>query len=390
MKRDYPKIAGINVFRTIAAYSPATWENPDVQIDKYLDDASSLRPQPHMLFYSGRLGFQETPFSVSAAMQTLSNADSVRWSLMTLTHELMHAHVREMLAAIFSTTDAGQLSEDAFRESYRDYQAYMRGGYASGRWTLQQCLRFVIFNFCIFQDAYERLADQCRDSSARDKGKERVELRWEDRERLWGGFVRYFKFINEIMVHTLDYFYFYNAKHNLFLDTVWESWCTVPVVLVNLDHYLLRSITTISSTQAGTLRERFDSSLGIVTERLHAISQRKPGSVVIQGALASLTNKANARRLWLMFQPAVYLADATRCFLKSSRIHAALISDTYVRATSDGYEYGLEMGEFPGFAVSSPVAIVADRVRRILSGEALDGSSLFRAAWVFLACASFK
>ena len=95
-------------------------------------------------------------------------------------------------------------------------------------------------------------------------------------ESLRAALADYFRDINEIVVHALDFKYFYNANRELYVDYLWESWATVPSVLANPEHYLLRTFAVISTTQHGSPTERFHQAFGFVKTRIECFSFRVP------------------------------------------------------------------------------------------------------------------
>ena len=216
-------------------------------------------------------------------MQALSGADTVRWSLMTLSHELMHSHVRDILAAIFSSADPTQLSASDFRAHCVRYERFLRDGFSKCNPGLRDCLRFAIFNYCRFRVAFDTAASA---PAPVDGGDRTVhgnvhDLRPEEMRR---ALATYYKDINEIIVHVLDYHYFFNGKSALYIDVLWESWATVPAVLVNLEHYRLRTLAAISTTEVGIPTERFQSSFRALRERLQRLTNARPPNVLLAQA----------------------------------------------------------------------------------------------------------
>src|SRR5262249_53664550 len=129
--------------------------------------------------------------------------------------------------------------------------------------------------------------------------------------------------------------------------------------------------------------------IALVAERLSALHERDPGNLVIARALSLSLRAENNMRFRFLYYCGYYLAEATYRLLRSSKIHAELIGEIdYVQLTDDGYEYFVKAGEFPGFRIESPVALVADRLRREMTGDDQLLPIEFRSAWLLLACAS--
>src|SRR6185295_8148267 len=111
--------------------------------------------RPKIVYYSGRQGFRETTFAITAPLQMFYSDWSVRWSPMTLSHELMHGHVRDILSSIFSDGKDPVPSTKKFDV----YAAEFRKAQSSGADipNLKACLRHIIFNFCLWDDAVQKL-----------------------------------------------------------------------------------------------------------------------------------------------------------------------------------------------------------------------------------------
>lgn len=396
IKQKYGYIAGTDVCRHIRDYGEGNydWRKSQLRIDTHMVEPLSGSTKLHLVFYSGRLGFQESHFAVTAPMQVLNASNTVRWSLMTLTHELTHAHVRALLGAIFASTSPWQLSEAAFEDYYADYEEYVRGKKPTAEWPLQAALRFAIFNYCSFRYSLEQLTGStgsARIRAARQQGKDMIldDVYLPDREALLELWRAYFKSINEIIVHVLDYQYFYNATESMYIPLLWQSWATVPAVQEHLSDYILRTLVTVTAGEKGAPAKRFEDAVDIMRSALGDASSSDLDTGLLGEARNVLDDEERRKALRKMYVPALYLADVTMALLRSSRIHASLLAgDPNVRTHEHGYEYQINSGQWPGVDIRSPVAFVADRLRRSIGGEEGLPSVEHLSAWFFLACAS--
>jgi hypothetical protein len=220
-----------------------------------------------------------------------------------------------------------------------------------------------------------------------DAGKFDLEMPRRDELKQW--LREDFRDLNEIMVHVCDYHYFYNARNNLYLGLLWESWATVPSVLSEIDHYVFRSLVAVATQERGPQQARFQLAVSILAQNLENLLIRKPDNPVVKSALDFLRDSKNHHPLQLKFVPALYLAEVTLRFFVSHRIHAALVqNDNNVERIHGEYVYRMETGEFPGFDIASPVGFLADRLRRSLADEDSGYGEEHATAWVLLACAS--
>ncbi|NQV28106.1 MAG: hypothetical protein HQ518_27455 [Rhodopirellula sp.] len=397
----------VDVFRDLLNdFQPDQWDRPDANVDFHLANVESKTQRPHLLFFSARLGFQESPYSVSAAVQALPFADTVKWNLMTLSHELMHSHVRELLPAIFSTRPAKspdptatgshpdmaapspptELPDDVIEGFLKEFRSF-HDGKPLQDFRLKQSLRFVILNYCIFRRGYDPQAERIARGTTETKLK--IEARIPPKNELWSYFRSYYRDINEIMVHVFDYHYFYNGAVTIYLPVLWESWLTVPSVLVNIDHYVVRSLATVSTTLHGSLSDRFDLAIDQLKQKIKKLQETAGDSVLVQRLLERLDGEESKTELFLKFLPAAYLAEATYKFLLASGIQAVLYKDKNVKSQDGASVYPLKAGEFEAIEIGSPIPLIADRLRRhVEDGDVGTLSVQHRSAWLYLACAA--
>ena len=93
---QYPGLAGFDSSKNLDSSTWATHNLPDILL------AGPADPHPFKLVYfSGRLGYRESEYAISAAIHALTSGDSPEWHLSTMTHEILHGHVRDILGAIF-------------------------------------------------------------------------------------------------------------------------------------------------------------------------------------------------------------------------------------------------------------------------------------------------
>lgn len=383
----YPTLQGVDIFPALLNYDPAKWIHEDFRVDKYFPLANKFVQKPKLVSFSGRLGFRESEFSVTAAIQVLTSGDSVRWSLMTLSHELMHAHVRALMSAIFQDWQ-DRISHDYFKEYYANFEQVWNSGYdETARWKLRDCLQFIVLNFCCVKPVYDSIDD------AADVDDDPVTFTTDlpAPDELWRRLSEDYKFINHVFVHVFDYNYFYEADDVTYINLLWRSWSTVPAVLEHLDQYLLRTIVTIASSDSGPVEVRCSNATKIVLDALGRVAAADPSNLVIGEARHRLEAIKEDVALLARFTPAIYLADAAVHFLLSERVRGELLNveDPHAELSSDGEytAYRLEAGIFSNRPVKNPILLVHDRLRRNLASDTGEDEE-YDSAWTLLACAS--
>ena len=55
--------------------------------------------------------------------------------------------------------------------------------------------------------------------------------------------------INEIMAHTLDFYYFYQNDPSIYIKQIWLSWATLPTTPLKVQEYVLRSVSAIATLE---------------------------------------------------------------------------------------------------------------------------------------------
>lgn len=387
----YPTLPGVDVFSDLRVFDPAVWDVPYGQVDTYLATVTAPIRKARILRLSRLLGFQEALFCVSAPMQILAGADSARWSLMTLSHELMHAHVREMLGAIF---DSDEISEISFQRIHTRFRNYRTGRLSDPRkWTLQESLQFAVLNYCVFRKSIDLMTarlDARKVNSNRQRRKVHTDSAIPPLSEMREDFAQYYKFINEIFTHVLDYHYFYYDQQEQYLRLVWQSWSTVPSVLEDIGQYILRSIITIGSAEKGDTDVRFDKAVRALEDCVNWLLAKDSDNALLNRVIEFLGDPRRMKLLRLHFAPGYYLAQVVSKFMLSRKIHTALsLDDPNAIIADDGFNYELDTYDFQGFPVISTVAFIADRLRRSLSTpEGVIDDIVANSAWVLLASAS--
>jgi hypothetical protein len=178
--------------------------------------AFQIRDQvPLIAHFSLRHGFMESKFSLTAASESLTSETMPQWSLMTLSHEVMHYRVREIFQALFGTewnaVSRDVLSEDCLREFTRWIES--KSGSPE---NVKVGLRNTVLNFC---HAIEQFANEVPE--ALDKPKDTAH------KDLADAFLQHYKLAIEVVVHFHDFYFSYSCHWKLYLMSIWASWIKV-------------------------------------------------------------------------------------------------------------------------------------------------------------------
>lgn len=365
-------------------HRPIDWSSHERLIDRLLSNIKCDEwDKSKLVAYSGRQGFREAEYTVTVALPVLEAVHTGRWSLMTLSHELMHAHVRAILGKIFSAKDG----ESIFTAFSRWHDTYLRmiEGKKAAKLTRLDCLRLAIFRYCTYRDELEEPRKTALLGTSKTNLKTTPKMA-KTIDEFQSMIVECYRETNEIITHVLDYYYFYNCNDELYLGLLWASWTPVPTVLENLHKYLLRSIATIASKERGDAGSKFKNSLGIHKKELKKLIDRREDNRVASLALAELENENTVKSLRISFLAADTLVSMTKECLRANAIHSSLIKDEEFVPEKLGYN--IQDGQFIEKQIASPVAFLSAKLLQILKDKPQRLPVSHMSCWMFIACAS--
>lgn len=388
--KTYRNMPGVEVFTDVLRYDRNRWRDSGVAIDNFLHLGKPEISRPKVTYFSSRLGFAETHFAVTSASQTLHAADSIRWSLMTLTHELLHAHVTGILATLFGDEVSQGLTWDSFVRLHSEFRTFVNTQPPPVP-TMLNSLRYMVFAFAVSRyEIFGKLNEMDHGGVGEPPTKIKIGPRLPEQTELFAAFYRSsLRLLEELIVHTLDLHYFYSGDRDVYLELLWKSWTTVPAVVGDLETYLLRTLVAVATMEEGRVSERFKLARERLLAKLSELIADEGTNVFLQKAHGHLADEKKTRRLRLLFYPCVYAADMTAFFLRSMNLEANLWSnDENIEPSGEGeFLYSMATAEFSGSRVKNPIAFIAHRLRlQEKDPEEMDED--FRSAWVLLATAS--
>ncbi len=344
-------------------------------------------------YFSGRMGFRETEYTISASIHALSAGSGPEWSLLTLTHEMVHGHVRSLLSNIFQG-DVNELPVKKQQELYSRFEAHMEQQPVA-RESLLDSVRFVIFTYCCLAVDHGSLTQDVVNYDMTQSSETDLGMYLLSQEDLWRQWAEEKRNINEIIVHVLDFHYFYNSNIQRYLQLIWRSWASLSVVTSNLRQYILRSllVSSVNGRDIG-LKQRFERSITDVSEALDPLTSHDfPGVDTVRTAIHLLNDRDWVARLFYPFVASCLIVDLADNVLKSDDILGAIRSgDSHfdVKDTEVAPEVSLTYTVPEGFAddeILAPAAYLAATAERCLETgdwEPHEGHT----ARLFLACCS--
>jgi hypothetical protein len=354
-----------------------SWADSPHSLESQGAGGTSAAPRRHIVYFSSRWGFHQTVQSVSLSWQCLGGNAAREWNLLTLSHEFLHSHLREILDELLLVGSAEELSHlvEVFNSG-----APKTFGVAVRQFLLQQ-LRWVDHGLQLSHAAKtttrgNRVAPTRVDVIHAEPMTEE-EAAFLLKERL--------RFLEETVVHVMDFIYFYDADDDLFVSSLWHSWALIPNVQPKIEDYVLRTLLALASTwttdDAGAA---FEDAAGRLEDGFSVIlAQGRHG--LVQQALDTL-NTASATQgtggdyaIRTRFLLSYSLVRWARRFLVSNELHAVLSHDDQ-RVIGDR-SYAIDPWDFPDAAIGSPSEFLLDRYRdmvRAHENDRLEGDSLWQ------------
>lgn len=376
-----------------------------LRVAKKFSGASQTRDREHVgpkvVHFSARFGFGEHDASLTCPAQLIYECENPVWSVVTMTHELLHAHVRDIIALLFMRGRSGTRrrpgeigdAADVF-ERYRDFCEDRK---PDGLTFLDS----ICFGLIEYSLEYRNLLDtfdRCYSTATGEFQPLHVETVGVSVPTLAvciQACQEAIRFIEEIIVHTLDLMYFYGGNAEFFVDSLWYTWSTVPSVIHKLDWYVLRTLLAIGAKKEGDPYLRLDYAVHVLRDRLEKMRSRGHGVTVASAILHNLRHDQSLKTwLDLMFPPSLKLVDVARTLFFNPKIAGAIRvgGDKLVSSDDTGWRYLLDIDSFEEGAVHNPIAFAFGRLTETLQGERSPSliSMARRSAWDFMAASSAR
>ncbi len=261
---------------------------------------------PLLTYFSLRHGFMESKFSVTAASEALTSETMPQWTLMTLSHEIMHSRVRTIFQALFGKvwgdSDYSLINE----EFYRDFAEWIEQRSAPQKTKIAPGLRNVILHFCY---AIELFSDPIL--AKNDALSRTVTI-----EKLSECYSRHKQLAIEMIVHFHDYYFSYAYQPKMYLMSLWASWIKVAAPYTRTEEYLTRSLATVACGAGTEPTAAYATSVEHIRDALDSLEAKDVCSPLFQ-EIRSLVDSEEVRAL---FKPMYYLIDQVRLFFASQTI----------------------------------------------------------------------
>jgi hypothetical protein len=327
----------------------------------------------HVNLFSGRLGFHSSSWAVAAPVDTLHEAASPAWNLLTLSHEMLHIHVDGLLSFVLSrnTTKEPDLSQDQLCLNMAQLARAVPAGQPIRiiDRIRQKIARYVLYSAACRGDDTKPLSQLPNSKSQLFMAQ--VTNPAEFRDML----VFCMKRLSEYIVHILDFYYFYWGDVDRFIALVWTSWSSIPSVYEDIGHYIMRSLLAVSTREmdpdtASSLMQPLDfqDSLDAFKKSIAKLPDSIDCRHIRDAVDSFLAEPDNREFLRLEFSRAKSLVWVTIMYFYSRplRLYLEIGRSVAGGVVSDGelcpqFEFGGVQERLP----ASPIAFIA----KYLSGD---------------------
>ncbi len=329
---------------------------------------------PLLVHFSLRHGFKETKFSITAASESLTAESLPAWTLMTLSHEMMHSRVRDIFQALFGTTWEDDNSSSQWDGFYQNFSEWYRDEKGSSSTTLTEGIRNAVLNFCL---AMER-------ETTPVKGRRSDSEKQVSRDELLSAYLKHKRLATEVFVHFHDYYFAYANQPRLYVMSLWASWTTVAAPIARPVEYLVRTLVTIASGTGSAPRAAFNGAVEVLEEALESLEAAGFKSALF-AEVRRLLESQDREKCFARFKPAYYLIDQVRRYFASRSLASAidrLETDPFADGSTVALEYSASIYVFGevGKAVS-PIRYSLNALVRQLTGEPAIGDLQWLTAW---------
>lgn len=330
---------------------------------------------PLLAHFSLRHGFKEAKFSITAASESLTAEGLPAWTLMTLSHEIMHSRVRDIINALFGASWDQQDRSERWDKFYEEFTSWYDAGGKSPI-PLKQGIRNAVLNFCMATERATEIVEQRRSQ----------DLRKISADNLLADFLNHRRLAAELFVHFHDYYFAYARQARPYIMSLWASWTTVAAPVANPLEYLVRTLATIACGTGAEPEKAFEGAVDSLQEGLdylESVGIRSP----LFDELRWLISDDPTKAAYALFKPAYYLIDQVRLNFASSIIAGRIDSievDPFSEGSTLAKQYSASIyvyGEADSRLIVSPIRYSLAALVRQLSGEPPIGDLQWLTAW---------
>ena len=349
---------------------------------EYFDDNGDFPQQdqiPLIAHFSLRHGFMESKFSVTAASEALTAESLPQWTLMTLSHELMHSRVRTIFQALFGKTWEDRSDKVISKDDFEEFSAWIDARQSTSKMTVKSSLRNLILLFC---NAIESVQNPINRADVRP-GKDLP------MDKLVERYSRHKHFAAEILVHFHDYYFVYAGQPKMYLMSIWASWIKVAGPFARPLEYLTRSLATVACGTGLPPKAAFDQAKEYLLDALDALKAGGIDSPLFGELRRLLLESETETRAY--FYPCYYLVDNVQLFFASRKIVGnidRIDQDPFAQGSASPETYSSSIYVFGEGQPISPIRYSIASLFRTLKREQPISDAQWLSAWNYMVISS--
>jgi hypothetical protein len=362
--------APLNGLFTETYYEKKGWDESNIDtftLDFSPDTTERMRK---LAYFSSRRAYRESEFAITASLNSVSSGLSLEWTLMTITHEMLHSHVRIILCSIFYTDPKNGNYRNSYHTFYEKFSKKIKtNNIPISGYHLIDSIRETIFTYCLGTIFDGSISEQKQYVA-------RPPIYVPEETIFYNTFQKEYRNLNELFVHILDLHYFYGGRTSKYILLIWCSWSAVPQINDDIRQYILRSLIAIASKIDQECRYRWELAIQefktILTDNEDIIKNIPLISKVLQ---ILNDGKLLDEYYYNAFRNSLIIVDLVMSIFYSKKIGATLWDDENINRyqsdseTEDEFSYNAPLEDFMNMTIKCPVPYLFDRMINVLKNN---------------------
>lgn len=312
-----------------------------ILINSYPPGANDLLPK--LVFFSGRDGFRTNHINVSVPLICINSANTYRWSLQPITHEISHIIIRPIIADLLPSKPSKEgLGLYDFNKAK---EIFDNSGDSNSRENVLDSLRYWMLI----------LVNDIHDGPASSEGgyeDNEVMTATFEIEKILSVLPKWRGEIEEIMVHAFDYAYFYGSAEK-YIESIWSTWSVIPNVESRLSDYIVRSICALQIDYLHRKDVVERELLTFLNEQLQKLKNSNPDMDFLDSAISYINE--NFENICLTAVLRKGLVRIVNKFLVTNEIANALKSESPSRVQG---KQGKQLLQIDNLEISNPLNFI--------------------------------
>jgi hypothetical protein len=304
---------------------------------------SSDQRLPLIVCFSGRDGFRSTTHTLSVPLEVISAANTVGWTLRTVTHELSHVFIDGLTSSVLPRLD---------KATELNRVLSLMNGTSQSTNLFEQLQAYFCFALCLVVT-----------------NPDDANLVLEDTEALVARVQGSYGEVSEVLTHIFDFLYFYQRDPKTYISAIWGSWDVIPNINDRISEYLTRTLCAILIEHL-TVADPFDRAIDQLLQELTELRSTFPQGAYVGIAIDRLKNDRSFFKKRL--QSLGHLVRITFAFFYSPEVASQLAhADRGERLEAKAFELGGQ--------IDNPLRFIYDHSGSVTPTNTPDGR---RSAWV--------